>query len=51
MSVLLDGLTKAMQMSEKHGEVVNKWVVSSVQYTRYCLGAKKVGAKPISMRM
>ena len=24
MSVLLDGLTRAMQMSEKHGEVVNK---------------------------
>lgn len=43
MSVLLDGLTKAMQMCEKHGEVVNKWVVSSVRYIRHYLWSKKSG--------
>jgi len=41
MSVLLDGLTKTMQMSEKHGDVVNKWVVSCAWYIRHCLGAMK----------
>jgi hypothetical protein len=35
MSVLLDGLTKTMQVSEKHGEAVNKWVVSCVWYIRH----------------
>ena len=43
MSVLLDELTKTMQVSEKHGEVVNKEVVSCFRYIRHYLGAMKMG--------
>jgi len=38
MSVLLDGVTETMQVGEKHGEVMNKWVVSCVRYIRHYLG-------------